>query len=195
MTAATAAGLLQAAFHEVAITPTSMSKLARAAVTRPNIEMEWVYELDGTKALQGSPGTRREVNFSGRRRADLLLDDTLVEFKSTRAAYAEDRAFDPAHATSWYSVFKWLSPDMIRMAPESGVFVLLMCTPDVPSAGEFKDHSLSELRSEGLRRYGDWLEQYGRELRPSARVEHCDAGQGQCGDLAVAHDALIVHWA
>jgi hypothetical protein len=51
MTAAEAVGLLKAAFHEVASTPTSMSKLARAAATRANIETELVYELDGTLAL------------------------------------------------------------------------------------------------------------------------------------------------
>jgi hypothetical protein len=118
-----------------------------------------------------------------------------VEFKSTRAGYAVDRAFDPGKAAASHSVCTWLGPDLDRMSAEGGVFVLLMCTPEVPVVGEFKDYDLSGLRSMGLRRYHDWLASYATDLLPGALVEHCDAGQGVYGGLVIAHDALIVHWA
>jgi hypothetical protein len=49
---ALALDLLCAAIAEVAHSPNSQRKLARAACVRPTCESEWVYELDGTTVME-----------------------------------------------------------------------------------------------------------------------------------------------
>lgn len=186
---------LKAAFREVAATPSSMTKLARAAMTRPNIEREWVYELDGTNVLSSPALRRRESRLGPGATADLLLDGTFIEFKSTMAHYAVKKAFDPAYATSKFSAYTWLTGDLTRMAAADGIFVLLVSTPRVPVSGEFKDFDRAKLRSYALDQYEAWLQTFGSTLgKDVPLVEHCEGGQGEYDGNAVRHDALIVYW-
>jgi hypothetical protein len=209
--------LLVAAIDNVARSDQSRAKLARAAVTRPNCEGEWVYEIDGSPALLDLEprDVAREVSFGQRRRADLRIRRTLVEFKSTKPWYAETKDLvitEPGVPPRKGSAQAWLGPDIIRMAKVSqsaaqggiklkggvtataGVFVLLVSADGEVGRGEFKGLSCGDGRLLGIDRYRKWLEVYTASYAPGAAVTLVPAGRGRYRDAEVVHDALIVHW-
>jgi hypothetical protein len=210
--------LLTRAITEVGASEQSMAKLARAAVTRPNCEGEWVYEIDGTLALGALEhgDVAREVPFGQRQRADLRIRNTLIEFKSTKPWYAEDKALrvlNPPPSPKKDCAQSWLGPDIRRMAAitraastggttlktgvdvTGGIFVLLVSTDGEIGHGEFVKWSPSIGRSVGLDRYTEWLERYTKEFAPGATIDApLSAGHGTYRGKDVFHDALIVHW-
>lgn len=200
--------LLVDAIAEVAKSDQSMAKLARAAVTRPNCESEWVYEIDGTSTLTAldTEDTAREVPFGQRRRADMRIRSTLIEFKSTKPWYAESRGLEISDPPMKGSAQAWLGRDINRMATvggtalkgglvvTGGVFVLLVSTDGRVGTGEFVDHSVDDGRTMGLQRYQGWLRRYADTVRIGANISPIRAGHGSYRDAKVTHDALIVHW-
>jgi hypothetical protein len=210
--------LLRRAIAEVGASEQSMAKLARAAVTRPNCEGEWVYEIDGTMALGAlEPGdVAREVPFGKRQRADLRIRSTLIEFKSTKPWYAESgglEILDPPPSPKKDCAQSWLGPDIRRMAAitraataggtslktgavvTAGAFVLLVSSDGAVGTHSFKDDSPADVRTKGLELYRRWLQDYTEKFAPGAIVdEPLPAGHGTYRGTDVFHDALIVHW-
>jgi hypothetical protein len=187
--------LLTSAFEEVANTPTSMMKLARAATSRPNVEREWVYEIDGSKAFEGEEGVIREASLGGRLHADMRIDGSYVELKSTYAHYARSKALWPPSARTGDTAAKWLGPDIGRMCRERGLFVLLVTTVTPPAKSEFRTLDIADLREEALDRYERWLWER-PEVSPLARgrLLRVHAGHGAYASRVAHHDALIVNW-
>jgi hypothetical protein len=186
---------LVAAIEEVSATRTSMKKLARAAATRPNIEHEWVYEIDGADALETLTGTAREVSLGNRSRADMSIDGTLIEFKSTKAHYARPDYFWERTAPTKDSAEAWLGGDIRRMAPLEGVFVLLVATLGRVTQGEYAGLTLDSARDLGVTRYQDWLTEFGEQVRPGAHVVRVSTTAGSYAGVEAAHDALLLSWA
>jgi hypothetical protein len=187
--------LLREGIVEVAQSPTSMRKLARAAATRPNLEQEWVYEIDGATSLEGVPERDREVGIGGGRRADMRLAGTLVEFKSTKSGYARADRLWTASSSVKQTTEAWLGPDIDDMESRAGVFVLLVSTAgDVP-AGDFAGMPLAVGHVKAVELYREWLVEFANQRRPgSAAVVHEHGGQGEYDGVAAVHDALIVSW-
>ena len=184
----TATEHLVRAIKEVAETPSSMRKLARAASTRPNIEGEWVHEIDGTDALE-EVHVAREVPIGNRQRADLRIDGTFVEFKSTMARYARPDYLWIASSPTKDSAEGWLGPDLTRMSTRNGLFVLLVST----TAANTEDTASQETeRERAITVYADWLLEYGEALKAGAEVLRVSAGQGVYAGVRATHDALIV---
>lgn len=203
--------LFTKAITEVAGSDQSMMKLARAAVTRPNCEGEWVYEIDGTNALAGleKDDVAREVPFGQRRRADIRIRHTLIEFKSTKPWYAESgglQIVNPPASPVKGSAQAWLGRDIDRMATAGGtvlkgglviaggIFVLIVSTDGCLGRGEFKDLSVREGRELGIQRYEGWLRRYTGKFAPGATIAAISAGHGSYRDVRVTHDALVLHW-
>ena len=196
--------LLTDAIREVARSQSSMAKLARAARTRSNIESEWIYEIDGTQVLE-KIDTAREVNFGERRRADLRINHTLIEFKSTKPWYAvaENMNDTPPRKSSTQG---WLGSDIHRMATCSGtvlrnglvvtagIFVLLVTTDGNVGTREFKGSTVAQVRATGLARYLEWLPTHANVEREGAVVSRVNAGKGSYYGQSAAHEALIVRW-
>lgn len=185
--------LLESAIREVAASPSSIRKLGRAAYSRSNLEREWVYEIDGTDTLEDVE-TKREVSLGGRHHADLSIEDTPIEFKSTKPWYAVEGAFEPRIPPKRMSAEFWLSGDLSRMQERDGIFVLLVSTDGyVPQKG-FAELTVEGVRTEGLQRYTSWLQARANALRPGAVVDAVGAGQGTYAGRTARHDALIVWW-
>jgi hypothetical protein len=193
MTTESSFALLTAAIAEVAASPQSMKKLARAASSRANLEREWVYEIDGTDVLEDVE-TRREVSLGGRHHADLEIEGTVIEFKSTKPWYAGEKAFEDRIPPRRNSAEFWLSGDMTRMEERDGIFVLLVSTADEPVHKDWSHHSIGEMRDLGVRRYTDWLQTRADQVRAGAVVEVVAAGHGDYAGKTAQHDALIVWW-
>ena len=170
-----------------------MRKLAQSACTRANLEREWVYEIDGTNALEDVE-TRREVSLGGPHHADLQIEGTPIEFKSTKPWYAGEKAFETRIPPRRNSAEFWLSGDMTRMEERDGIFVLLVSTADEPVHKDWSHHSLGSMRDLGIQRYTDWLQTRADQLKAGAVVDLVAAGHGDYAGKTAQHDALIVRW-
>jgi hypothetical protein len=142
-----ALSLLEAAFAEVAASPESMRKLGRTACMRATLEREWVYEIDNTVALSRARVTR-EVPLKGGR-ADLSIDGTMVDFKSTKPWYAVQKYFQTTTPPKRDSVEGRFGGDMKRMEENDGIFVLLVSTAGVVTNSEYGQmSSVEDMRTE-----------------------------------------------
>lgn len=193
MATESAVHLLEAAFAEIAGSPPAMKRLARAASTRDILEREWVYEIDSTDAL-ASAQVAREVPMMGGR-ADLSVDGTLVEFKSTKPWYAVERFFQDSSPVRRDSAERRFSGDMTRMEANDGVFVLIVSSAGRVLNDEFGTMpSREHMREEGMRRYTQWLHHRAGQLRAGAVVSEVFAGEGTYAEQPARHDALIIWW-
>jgi hypothetical protein len=190
-----ALALLSEAIAEVAQSPQSQRKLARAACVRPNCESEWVYELDGTKVMESAPmPVAREVTFARGQRADMRIGETLVEFKSTKPWYAVRRSFASTTPPRRISAEYWLGRDITRMAAADGLFVLIVSAGGPVTNKEFLAIPEDQRRAEGVDRYRRWLSDWSGGVRPGVTVTEIDAGTGVFAGHSVQHDALVVSW-
>lgn len=185
-------GLLRAAIAEVADDRRAQRKLARAATSRAHCEMEWVYEIFGTEALESS-GAHREASLGGRARADLQLGETSVEFKSAQAHFAIPEAFDGT-APLRDRADEWLGKDLRRMSACGGLFVLVVSTVQPPATSRYADSDLDELREAALARYTTWLGTRVSETGALPLVVRLFGGAGSYAGQSAVHDLLVVRW-
>lgn len=193
MSTASALDVLTRAFAELAGSPEAMRRLARAASVRGVLEREWVYELDSTDTLTKAD-VAREVPITGGR-ADLRINGTYVEFKSTKPWYAVESALvdrDPVRRDSAEGRF---GSDIRRMAANNGLFVLIVSTAGPVTNDKYKAlPSREDMRVEGIRRYTTWLQNYGTRQKDGAQVTAVFAGDETYDGEPVRHDALVLGW-
>lgn len=185
--------VLVRAIDEVAADANVQRKLARAATSRAHCEMEWVYELFGTKELE-KVVVARESPLGQRARADMLISGTPIEFKSAQAHFAIPGAFDGT-AAKRDRADDWLGKDLRRSAESAGIFVLIVSTVTPPARSPFAAMPLGEAREIALDRYDSWLSAAAHGWPAPHAVTRVPGGHGAYAGREATHDLLVARWA